>query len=73
MSLKSLLYIQPLNSYCAQIIIYEDMNSKTFYQNVGILRASWYNENKQLTVFNYGTAFAISEQILVTCTHNIYF
>ena len=40
-------------------------------QSVGLLRANWYSNGK-LSILNYGTAFAISDRFILTCTHNIY-
>ncbi len=48
------------------------MNNEHLYKVVGLLRSNWFDKSGKLSLFNYGTAFAISNHILITCTHNIY-
>lgn len=39
---------------------------------IGLLRVNWRNEKDELVSINYGTAFAVSPKLVVTCTHNLY-
>lgn len=38
----------------------------------GLLMILWFNTKNKIVCFNYGSAFAVTERLLITCAHNIY-
>jgi hypothetical protein len=43
-----------------------------FEKCVGLLRTNWYDNGRNLKAMSYGTAFALTKNLIMTCSHNVY-
>jgi hypothetical protein len=45
---------------------------ENLYPAIGVLRVLWKNLQNEVLAINYGTAFAVSANVIATSAHNIY-
>jgi hypothetical protein len=44
-----------------------------FYSCIGMIKSIWRNkQTNEPEYMDYGTAFAVTERLILTCTHNVF-